>query len=109
MKAGQFVSALRQVPKEYSTTLSSLQDQVGNQTHLIVSFHVICVFLLVCSIILVHCVSGESLSFQRYQRSDCQEFGQRFNSNVSCKVLMILSLIFIWTISGTKKRLISNC
>lgn len=27
VKAGQFVSSLRQVPKEYSTTLSSLQDQ----------------------------------------------------------------------------------
>lgn len=27
MKAGQFVAALRQVPKEYSLTLSSLQDQ----------------------------------------------------------------------------------
>lgn len=27
MKAGQFVAALRQVPKEYSSTLSSLQDQ----------------------------------------------------------------------------------
>ena len=29
VKAGQFVAALRQVPKEYSTTLSVLQDQVG--------------------------------------------------------------------------------
>lgn len=29
MKAGQFVAALRQVPKEYSSILSSLQDQVG--------------------------------------------------------------------------------
>lgn len=28
VKAGQFVAALRQVPKEYSSTLSSLQDQV---------------------------------------------------------------------------------
>ncbi|XP_016648852.1 PREDICTED: uncharacterized aarF domain-containing protein kinase 1-like [Prunus mume] len=27
VKAGQFVAALRQVPKEYSLTLSSLQDQ----------------------------------------------------------------------------------
>ncbi|KAF3955687.1 hypothetical protein ACB098_09G047200 [Castanea mollissima] len=27
VKAGQFVAALRQVPKEYSSTLSSLQDQ----------------------------------------------------------------------------------
>ncbi|MCD9645097.1 hypothetical protein HAX54_033773 [Datura stramonium] len=27
VKAGQFVAAIRQVPKEYSTTLSSLQDQ----------------------------------------------------------------------------------
>lgn len=49
MKAGQFVSALRQVPKEYSTTLSSLQDQVGNQTHLIVSFHVIFVCSSLCA------------------------------------------------------------
>lgn len=30
VKAGQFVAALRQVPKEYSLTLSSLQDQVFN-------------------------------------------------------------------------------
>ncbi|TYH63594.1 hypothetical protein ES332_D07G204100v1 [Gossypium tomentosum] len=28
VKAGQFVSSLRQIPKEYSLTLSSLQDQV---------------------------------------------------------------------------------
>ncbi|CAL4987595.1 unnamed protein product [Urochloa decumbens] len=28
VKAGQYVSSLRQVPKEYSSTLSSLQDQV---------------------------------------------------------------------------------
>ncbi|XP_059451310.1 uncharacterized protein LOC132182126 [Corylus avellana] len=27
VKAGQFVAAMRQVPKEYSSTLSSLQDQ----------------------------------------------------------------------------------
>ncbi|GMN71454.1 hypothetical protein TIFTF001_053403 [Ficus carica] len=29
VKAGQFVAALRQVPKAYSSILSSLQDQVG--------------------------------------------------------------------------------
>ncbi|KAM0953087.1 putative ABC-type Cd(2+) transporter [Dioscorea sansibarensis] len=29
VKAGQFISALRQVPKEYSMTLSSLQDQAN--------------------------------------------------------------------------------
>ncbi|XP_027179391.1 uncharacterized aarF domain-containing protein kinase 1 isoform X1 [Coffea eugenioides] len=29
VKAGQFVAALRQVPKEYSSTLSSLQDQTA--------------------------------------------------------------------------------
>ncbi|KAL2252600.1 UNVERIFIED_CONTAM: AarF domain-containing protein kinase 1, partial [Sesamum indicum] len=28
VKAGQFVAAMRQVPREYSSTLSSLQDQV---------------------------------------------------------------------------------
>lgn len=28
VKAGQFVAAARQVPREYSSTLSSLQDQV---------------------------------------------------------------------------------
>lgn len=28
VKAGQFVAAVRQVPREYSSTLSSLQDKV---------------------------------------------------------------------------------
>jgi aarF domain-containing kinase len=34
VKAGQFVSSLRQVPKEYVSTLSCLQDQVYYSSYL---------------------------------------------------------------------------
>lgn len=37
VKAGQFIAAARQVPKEYSSTLSSLQDQVFT-FHRLISF-----------------------------------------------------------------------
>lgn len=55
MKAGQFAAAVRQVPKEYSSTLSSLQDQVLTfVTITLVFMH--CIGCIVVLIYLIPCV-----------------------------------------------------
>lgn len=68
VKAGQFVSSLRQVPKEYISTLSCLQDQVSCNFYIPYCW---------CTVIYVHFYiyiffnnSGNSMQISRYQNSD---------------------------------------
>lgn len=78
VKAGQFVAALRQVPNEYISILSSLQDQVfvilftylnfslfQSILHGLTCFHPIMFY----ANLLVANTLGSSLQFQRYKGS----------------------------------------
>lgn len=54
VKAGQFVSSLRQVPKEYTSTLSCLQDKVCASMHILylILFFLFSIFIFMVLVVL---------------------------------------------------------
>lgn len=88
-KAGQFVAAMGQAPKEYVTTLSSLQDKVLFPTrHLCRLGHLHLSDVCWCPSLLI---VGSSLSFQIDKRCATVQFWQGLVRNVSPRHLPLFA------------------